>query len=544
MIMDGDQFKSAAISDRGLNDSRPQNEDSYLELRQYGVFAVADGVGGAQAGEVASQMAVEIIGEAFVNIGDDTDPEDTMRIAIERANGAIFQMSRDLPQLASMATTLVALHVGGDIATIAHVGDSRIYRVDASGRLFRETDDHSVVEEEVRAGRMTPEQALVHPSRNVISRALGAEDIVEPDIKLTIIHPATTFLLCSDGITRHITDSEIESLLASADEPSTICEKMKEICFGRGAEDNLTAIVVKFPGEKQAPVVEAAADSEDVTVASARPPFDAVVETSEVDESLHDTLNIEEETETAEIKPEIAEPILAEAASVVEENDDDAYLLENPEEIFADDPDAKPLDTYTSSSVILPAQEEVTADPEPSRAIPIHGDDQAKESNSFFGKAASAIGLLIAGSLIGLAAGYFLIGTNNAPEQTTPTITELKSNNISLTAFEEGRRQVDADPAKYIAVNPNPQVAEDYFLLARAFLLTGKSWDAKRFFGMAKDRLPQAEANNAKTMATEIAMALAIINNAQASQEFTDGIAAANSAPSANATTNTTGPIR
>ncbi len=549
MMMNGDQFTSAAISDRGLNESRPQNEDSYLELHQHGVFIVADGVGGAQAGEVASQMAVEIIGEAFINIGDDSDPEDTMRIAIERANGAIFQMSRDLPQLASMATTVVALHVGGDIATLAHVGDSRIYRVDPNGQLFRETDDHSVVEEEVRAGRMTPEQALVHPSRNVISRALGAEEMVEADVKMLIVHPATTFLLCSDGITRHIDDSEIEALLASDSEPSEICEKMKEICFGRGAEDNLTAVVVKFPGEKQSPV-EVDADAEQVTVATARPPFDSVVETDDNAEIHHDTINIEEEIALAEEEPVAKE---AESLPVSDENDDSAYLLENPNEIFADEPVSDDTEGYVSSSVFVPALEERTADPEPTRTVLSNDYGGAEESKGFLTKAVAAISLLIAGGVIGvigLTAAYFLLAPVPPQEQETPKITEQKSNNISLTAFEEGRRQVDEDPAKYIAVNPSPQVAEDYFLLARAFLLTGKSWDAKRFYGMAKDRLSQAEAKNAKTMATEIAMALVIIESPQASQEFAKEIAAAAVAPPANANANTNiavnaaGPIR
>lgn len=549
MMMNGDQFTSAAISDRGLNESRPQNEDSYLELHQHGVFIVADGVGGAQAGEVASQMAVEIIGEAFINIGDDSDPEDTMRIAIERANGAIFQMSRDLPQLASMATTVVALHVGGDIATLAHVGDSRIYRVDPNGRLFRETDDHSVVEEEVRAGRMTPEQALVHPSRNVISRALGAEEMVEADVKMLIVHPATTFLLCSDGITRHIDDSEIEALLASDSEPSEICEKMKEICFGRGAEDNLTAVVVKFPGEKQSPV-EGDVDAEQVTVATARPPFDSVVETDDNAEIHHDTINIEEEIALAEEEPVAKE---AESLPVSDENDDSAYLLENPNEIFADEPVTDDTEGYVSSSVFVPALEERTADPEPTRTVLSNDYGGAEESKGFLTKAVAAISLLIAGGVIGvigLTAAYFLLAPVPPQEQETPKITEQKSNNISLTAFEEGRREVDEDPAKYIAVNPSPQVAEDYFLLARAFLLTGKSWDAKRFYGMAKDRLSQAEAKNAKTMATEIAMALVIIESPQASQEFAKEIAAAAVAPPANANANTNiavnaaGPIR
>jgi len=150
-------IKSSAVTDRGLSEKRPENEDSFLVLEECGVYAVADGVGGAQAGDVASQMAVEILGEAFINQSSEPDAEDIMRMAIERANSAIYQMANDLPQLSSMATTVVALHVQGNIATIGHVGDSRAYRLDHNGKLLRETHDHSVVEEEVRAGRMTPE---------------------------------------------------------------------------------------------------------------------------------------------------------------------------------------------------------------------------------------------------------------------------------------------------------------------------------------------------------------------------------------------------
>src|SRR5438270_12113803 len=118
------EIESAAVSDRGLNESRPENEDSYLDQPSIGIFAVADGVGGAQAGEVASQMAMEILGEAFANLSTSSDAETAMRAAFERANTAIFQMAHELPQLASMATTIVALHLNGDIATIGHVGDS------------------------------------------------------------------------------------------------------------------------------------------------------------------------------------------------------------------------------------------------------------------------------------------------------------------------------------------------------------------------------------------------------------------------------------
>ena len=213
------QFTSAAVSDKGLSEKRPQNEDSFLELKKSGLFAVADGVGGAQAGDVASQMAMEILGEAFVNMRRNGDAEDVMKLGIEKANSAIFQMSHELPQLSTMATTVVALHLQGNIATVGHVGDSRLYRIDGAGNLYRETQDHSMVEEEVRAGRMTAQQAINHPSRNVISRALGAEPTVEIDLKTIMFEPQTSFLLCSDGITRHIEDYEIRELLKSGDEP-------------------------------------------------------------------------------------------------------------------------------------------------------------------------------------------------------------------------------------------------------------------------------------------------------------------------------------
>src|SRR2546423_13425871 len=114
--MESFRIVPAAVSGRGLSEKRPQNEDSFLEMPERGIFAVADGVGGAQAGEVASQMAMEILGEAFANQADGADPEDTLKAAIERANSAIFRMANELPQLSSMATTIVALHLSGDIA--------------------------------------------------------------------------------------------------------------------------------------------------------------------------------------------------------------------------------------------------------------------------------------------------------------------------------------------------------------------------------------------------------------------------------------------
>lgn len=242
-------IEAAAVTDRGLSDKRPENEDSMLSDQTHRIFAVADGVGGAQAGEVASQTAIEVLQEAFANQHDGEDVEDLMEIAIQRANNSIYRLSREQPRFAMMATTIVALHIDGLRATVGHVGDSRLYRLAPDGRLSRETQDHSLVEEEMRAGRLTPEQAATHPNRNVISRALGAEASVEVDMRSFEVERGTIFLLCSDGITRHVPDDELSTVLRNARTLDAACEELKRRCFERGAEDNLTAVLVRIGGE-------------------------------------------------------------------------------------------------------------------------------------------------------------------------------------------------------------------------------------------------------------------------------------------------------
>jgi serine/threonine protein phosphatase PrpC len=250
------RFQVGSVTDRGLSEKRPLNEDSFLADPARGIFAVADGVGGAEAGEVASQTAVEVLDEAFRHkLGDGDDAEDLMELAIQRANSSIHQMASEHPRFSMMATTIVALYIDRDRATIGHVGDSRLYRLTPEGNLLRETEDHSIVEEEVRAGRMTREQAANHPSKNVISRALGAEAAVEVDMKTIEIEEGTTFLLCTDGITRHISDNELRELLTGRNTPETICNQMKERCYQRGAEDNLTAVIVQLGSPRYEPAM-------------------------------------------------------------------------------------------------------------------------------------------------------------------------------------------------------------------------------------------------------------------------------------------------
>jgi len=237
--------QASALSDRGLNERRPLNEDSYLADAERSIFAVADGVGGAEAGEVASQTAIEVLDEAFRHQVNGTDIEDLMELAIQRANASIHQMAQEHAKFSMMATTIVALHLNGNVATFGHVGDSRLYRLTPDGKLHRETEDHSVVEEEVRAGRMTAEQAANHPSKNVISRALGAEDSVEVDMKTIEVEEGTEFVLCTDGITRHISDNELRQLLILNDDLESTCTELKRRCYERGAEDNLTVVIVR-----------------------------------------------------------------------------------------------------------------------------------------------------------------------------------------------------------------------------------------------------------------------------------------------------------
>ena len=157
-------------------------------------------------------------------------------------------------------------------------------------------------------------------------------------------------------------------------------------------------------------------------------------------------------------------------------------------------------------------------------------------------KAASAVGLLILGGIMGLAAAYYLLGNYARPIVEAPSLTEQKSNNIPLTSFEETRRIVDADPVKYLNANAaTPEEADDFFWLGRALLLTGKPVEAKNEFLQAKNRLAQVDEKNAKTMAAEIAMALAIIDSPDASKSFAKDVAAGltPSATDANANSST-----
>ena len=236
------KFTIGSVTDRGLNPRRTANEDRLLVLPDSGLFLVADGVGGHRGGQVASQTAVDVFTEAFKSRPAE-ELVTVVKETIRAANQSIYKASHELPELEGMASTVVVVAMEGMRAVIAHVGDSRVYRFDGR-KLFCETEDHSEVNDAVRAGTLTVAQAVSHPHRNIINRALGAAAEVEADFKVLTLEPRTSFLLCSDGITRHVPDEELEKLMASGSHPTILCERLKELCFARGAEDNLTAVMV------------------------------------------------------------------------------------------------------------------------------------------------------------------------------------------------------------------------------------------------------------------------------------------------------------
>jgi serine/threonine protein phosphatase PrpC len=455
---------SAAVSDRGLSKKRPENEDSFLELGHCGIYAVADGVGGALGGEVASQMAVEILSEACSNKADGVDAEDILRAAIDRANAAIYQTALELPALEGMATTIVALHISGNTATIGHVGDSRLYRVDPNRNLHQETDDHSMVADEVRAGRMTAEQAETHPGRNIINRALGAQLSVDIDLKTILIEPGSTFLLCSDGITRHISDEEIGQILTAGTTPDSICGDLKTLCYERGAEDNLTAVVVTIGTRDSAhePIEAHPAIEEEDTIATAR------------------TVHTEASDELG--RPE-EEASVENAASGGHSNH--SRVFSNTGTFLSLDDPASPPDGLDKSWLV---------------------------------RTSISIGLLILGGLIGFAVYHFLFAA--IPQIEAPSLSEMKSDNIAMTSYEKLRRTVDGDPAAYLKEVPPPRDAEDFYLAARAQMLTGDFAGARASLLESQKQLSSTDISNAEVLATDIASALAIANDAEAQKRF------------------------
>lgn len=223
---------------------RKQNEDAAWFDESRAVFAVADGMGGHLAGEVASRMAIE----AVQRMAKDNDVPGiaALRDAVAGAHETILTHAQSHIECAGMGTTLSVLWLSRSYAYIAHVGDSRIYRLRA-GSLSQITQDHSLVEELVRAGLITREQARTHPRRNIITRALGTHGENEPDLLVTDVQDGDLFLLCTDGLTGMVTDAQIERILLENDMEAA-ADALLAAALDAGGRDNVTLILCERRG--------------------------------------------------------------------------------------------------------------------------------------------------------------------------------------------------------------------------------------------------------------------------------------------------------
>jgi PPM family protein phosphatase len=235
-------YTAAAVSDRGRK--RSSNEDAFGYSVKHGVFVLCDGMGGAAAGEVASSLAVEEVMNRLSNRAADAALPAAAEQAVSEANEAIYYRAQRDRKLNGMGTTLVSLVVGEHCVWVLNVGDSRCYRF-RDGRLEQVTVDHSLVDEQVRLGRMSREEALQSPLRNVITRALGTHTDVAPDIFELVAEPRDLFLLCSDGLTREVADSKIESILALELPLGELCNRLVGAANQAGGHDNITCLLVR-----------------------------------------------------------------------------------------------------------------------------------------------------------------------------------------------------------------------------------------------------------------------------------------------------------
>jgi PPM family protein phosphatase len=228
---------TAQRTDKGRQ--RRDNEDaSYAHAP---VFVVADGMGGAQAGEVASRIAIETFEQGLPQEGP---AEDRLAAVVQKANRQIYELSHAAEEHAGMGTTVTAAYLDDGHVAIAHVGDSRAYMF-RDGELVRLTRDHSLVDELVQRGKLTEEEALEHPQRSIITRALGIEMLVQVDTWSYPVQPADVLLLCSDGLTSMLADGQIARILDEEDSLRAAADRLIEEANAAGGRDNITVILFR-----------------------------------------------------------------------------------------------------------------------------------------------------------------------------------------------------------------------------------------------------------------------------------------------------------
>jgi protein phosphatase len=253
-------MEAAVRTDTGRR--RRRNEDAYV--CEPPLFAIADGMGGAQAGEVASGLAAAVLAEP----GGEERGAERVRALIEEANRRVFRRSSEDAAVSGMGTTMTVALVDPDAATIVlgHVGDSRAYRI-RQGELEQLTDDHSLVGELTRSGKLSREEAETHPQRSVITRAVGTEPDVDVDVETIPFEPGDIFLLCSDGLTDMVSDGEILALVDGSSGLDDAARALVTAANRGGGEDNITVVLFRPDGTAE----EAALDDDEDTLSGLDP---------------------------------------------------------------------------------------------------------------------------------------------------------------------------------------------------------------------------------------------------------------------------------
>jgi serine/threonine protein phosphatase PrpC len=237
--------------------SRKTNQDRLLA--EAPLFVVADGMGGHLGGEVAAALAIDVFRDHDA-LYSETDVAAALRRLVAQANSRIYEKAQESLEYKGMGTTVIAALVHDDAVTLAHVGDSRAYRL-RDGELEVLTSDHSYVAELVRLGALSTEEAEKHPQASVITRALGTRKHVEPDIETHRVRDRDVFLLCSDGLTKMVSEPEIAAIVAAAARLDDASERLIAAANDKGGEDNITVCLfrVALPektGRKQTTVID------------------------------------------------------------------------------------------------------------------------------------------------------------------------------------------------------------------------------------------------------------------------------------------------
>jgi len=254
----GEALEMAVSTDPG--EVRPHNEDAVFGDAALGLAILADGMGGYSAGEVASSMATSLLAQSLVATLDEREPQqfdaDGQRVAhhqlrerIEQANAEIYFAAQAYPQLYGMGTTLVVAWFYDNMVTLAHLGDSRAYRL-RGNLLERLTRDHSLLQQQLDSGIISAEEARFSPSKNLVTRALGVDLTVEPEIRDFSVQPGDVYLLCSDGLNDMVGDVEIGATMrALAADPVAAAERLVQMANDNGGRDNISVILVRVRGE-------------------------------------------------------------------------------------------------------------------------------------------------------------------------------------------------------------------------------------------------------------------------------------------------------